>query len=135
MRYLVLLLVPFFLSPPAFPPDMAAAPCVIYPAALNRFQIRDEWKKNNKRWFLGKLPELKPDNVYFADMKDFLATVTCSTEPRLTISTKIQFSDLLMRQVLLHEMAHVSSKDCVHGPYFQREMRRLVVAGAWDELL
>ena len=135
MKYLVLLLVPFFLSPPAFPPDMAAAPCVVYPAALNRFQIRDAWKQNNKRWFSGKLPELKPDNIRFVNLGDNLATVTCNDEPRLSIDTRIQFSDFVIRQLLLHEMAHVSSKDCVHGPYFQREMRRLVVAGAWDELL
>jgi hypothetical protein len=43
----------------------------------------------------------------------------------------------LWRATLLHEMAHVATKDEKqdHGPLFRKEMRRLMRLGAFDDLL
>lgn len=133
---LAFLVVPLIFPFQMDPPTMAAIPCRSLEApALNRFQIRYHWRQNNKRWFDNRLPDLNLDHIRYANLGDFLATVTCSGDPELSFDTRVQFSDLLIRQLLLHEMTHVATMDCVHGPKFQAEIQRLARAGAFDDLL
>jgi len=112
-----------------------STPCKPEPPALNRFQVRELWRENNRLYFGGKVPDIALEDIRYQYLGQNLGVVTCWPKPTLKIDTRIQFSERLVSSVLLHEMAHVASQDCVHGPQFQNELKRLIRIGAFDEIL
>ena len=102
----------------------------------------------NFKHFQGTLPTLCPDFVCeFCDMPQDSAGIYISPEnaalqstkdvtirPGIRINSALQVLRDHVRIALLHEMVH--AKGIVgHGPNFQEELARLMLAGAYNNLL
>ena len=54
----------------------------------------------------------------------------------ICLNPKFKGYQTLLAKILLHEMVHVKLNNKYgHGPRFKRELKRLILAGAFDDLL
>ena len=82
----------------------------------------------NQDYFRGRLPRFR---VNMTDLSRYLSSGWCRMWKREILLSQSLGGDHV-RQTLLHEMIHVSSKDLRHGPSFRRGLRRLGLMGeAW----
>ena len=100
----------------------------------------------NRKYFEGRLPNLE---VYYEPMRlqknrggmcttsGYTAIAKGGRILFIAINDKLRKFEDLAELVLLHECIHVKYPldPDDHGPRFQKERRRLIVAGAIDEIL
>lgn len=93
----------------------------------------------NRRYFGNKLP--KDLLVKFATINRYKLGSTWMNHSngwkpyRIHISSKLRFSSSLSLMTLLHEMVHVEfPKPDDHGPWFNKRMKKLAKAGAFEGL-
>src|SRR5450631_196954 len=86
----------------------------------------------NRKYFQGRLPDIA---VRFAKISRVLLGVSTRIGDEwvvVEISKELKGWNRLTRCILLHEMAHVSLPiKIMHGPKFEKEMRRIAKAGAF----
>lgn len=110
----------------------------------NNADLMEFFDLYNARYFGGELE--RPCDLIFRKMPLLGRTVRVRAHKRrskddkfaIRISTSIRFSRRLWASTLLHEMVHYKQKNkyaCgVYGKMHNREMLRLAVEGAFDEL-
>ncbi len=113
---------------------------LIKPTKVSRYLTRF-YEAYNTLYFNGKLPKLK---VYYGRLKRDVYGETAFNAKNhraafITVNQKLhrQGWSCTEHVTLLHEMVHVSigpTKDS-HGKEFQKQKRRLIVAGAFDDIL
>lgn len=98
----------------------------------------------NRKYFKSNLPrpEIKivrtrefagrccPETWYYKDGRQELHF-------RIELAAKFLKIDAFLRTTFLHELAHMAThgEKAHHGPRFYKELRRLMLAGAFDKLL
>jgi hypothetical protein len=95
-------------------------------------KLRRAYLAYNRRYFGGRLPkdldltwEQLPANLLGYQEGDY----------KIAINAKLHRADVLWRSTLIHEMTHLELGHRVqHGPKFQKRMRELAAAGAFDGL-
>lgn len=102
---------------------------------MTNVQLKRWYRRYNRLYFGGKLPRL---TVRFEKMHlDFLGLSTSigGKWVLIELSKEIKKWPRLARQILLHEMVHVSLPQTVmHGPRFEKQMLRLAKASAFKGL-
>ena len=112
-----------------------------HPHLFKRSQWAEEWfTVYNKRYFHSALPPayvgFYPQNM----MKDSFAWTIRPDGFKYATHILLnpyfrEWKDIL-KQNILHEMVHVKFRNRhAHGPKFKKEMRRLMLAGAFDNTL
>jgi len=103
--------------------------------------IQQYFNKYNKQYFGGKLPKVK---IYLAPKKfKAIASIDEYRDDKNKAYFKIQISRSAMdcgfriaSIALLHEMTHLSvGLEHQHDKVYQRAKRKLILAGAYDDLL
>lgn len=102
----------------------------------------DEWFDTyNKRYFRGRLPKCRV--VWTYRKVDFIGRFLYDTDDPdkgllIELSHRIRFVERVARFTLLHEMVHLKQRhipdERAHGHAFQKEMKRLANAGAFNGL-
>lgn len=94
----------------------------------------------NSEYFSGRLPKVP---VVYSPIE---ALGTCNRRI-IRISERLIFSQRLTRETLVHEMVHLGRykyqwlykgfrrKQDIHGHLFKQDIKALVMAGAYDDLL
>lgn len=101
------------------------------------------YREYNRRYFAGKLPNIW---IIFGQAREWRASklgkTTCAAtfyEDGIPIGIAIRYYKhkgvQYVKTDLLHEMIHVSKPRANHGPAFKKELRRLMDAGAFDNLV
>ena len=112
----------------------------------NNTYLKRLYNSYNKQFFGGKLPDIL---VGYATTKQFqrhrVKKGTCAftsfdddTHTKPTAIVIHYFpgkSTLYIKADLLHEMIHVSKSRAEHGNVFKKERRRILLAGAFDNIL
>lgn len=100
---------------------------------VSKNQLRWWYGRYNNLYFGGKLQKIR---FGFNSRNTELGSVLHSNPPILFINNKLRWSRTLSKTTLLHEMIHVKLG---HGPghnkEFRKELRRLILKGAFDNLL
>ena len=90
----------------------------------------------NKKYFNGQLPTVHVG--FYKGMEDYAWTIRLHGNKFATficINQHFEMWSKVVDQNILHEMIHVKVFDNGHGKKFQKEKRRLLFAGAFDDLL
>ena len=105
-------------------------------------EMTEHYDFYNKAHFKGRLP---PMRIYYGPLKEktpFKYGVTAFTRRNralyIVLNKKLKgLGKEVSCLVLLHEMLHVKleGSDSGHGRLFHREKRRLLLAGAFDDLI
>ena len=101
------------------------------------------YREYNRKYFGGSLPKIW---LIFGQAREWRASklgkTTCAAtffEDGKPIGIAVRYykhkSTNYFKADLLHEMAHVANPRANHGRAFKREMRRLMMAGAFDNIL
>jgi hypothetical protein len=101
------------------------------------------YRQYNKKYFGGCLPKIW---LIFGQAREWRASklgkTTCAAtffEDGVPIGIAIRYyknkSTNYFKTDLLHELIHVANPRASHGPAFKKELRRLMAAGAFDNLL
>ena len=106
---------------------------------------RSEWAEDwfaiyNKRYFHGSLP---PAYVGFYPRRKMGKSFAWTIRPdgfkyatHILLNPYFKTWPDVTKQNILHEMIHVKFRNRhAHGPRFKKEMRRLLLAGAFDDTL
>ncbi len=98
-------------------------------------RLKRAYRKYNYKYFDGQLPNPPEVKILWAEMGNQL--MGYQLEDEIVLSRKYHRHDSLWRATLLHEMCHISTIDekNEHGPKFRKELRRIIIAGAFDDLL
>jgi len=116
----------------------------------SRAWAQKEYWNFNRKYFRGELPDVE---IFFSRNCPYLkgksknlferssaGHTVCWGDGKITIILSSRLRGRSSSITLLHEMMHVrlfliSSKFAKHGPRFQREKRRLLLAGAYNDLV
>jgi hypothetical protein len=98
-------------------------------------RLKGAYKRYNYKFFGNLLPNPPDVKISWADLGNQL--MGYQLEDEIVLSKKYHRHDSLWRATLLHEMCHISTitEKTEHGPRFRKELRRIIVAGAFDDLL
>ncbi len=129
---------------------------------LSKAMMYKDYRAYNRLYFKNKLP---PAELYFVDQRNPIMKTLASkseilawerdaiaetaswvpSDPKTPTQHEIRFARMfrrltgraIFRIVLLHEMIHMKFRGSGvhHGPRFQKEKRRLILDGAFDDLL
>lgn len=129
---------------------------------LTKAMMYRDYRGYNRLYFQNRLPQAE---LYFVDQRNPIMKTQASkseilawergavaetaswvpSDPKIPTKHEIRFARMfrnltgrsIFRIVLLHEMIHIRFRgaNAHHGPRFQREKRRLIRAGAFDDLL
>jgi hypothetical protein len=128
---------------------------------LTKAMMYRDYRAYNRLYFQNRLPKAE---LYFVDQRNPILKIRASKSEVLAWERsavaetaswipsdktpnkhEIRFARMfrrltgraIFRIVLLHEMIHMRFRGCraQHGPRFQKEKRRLILEGAFDDLL
>jgi len=95
------------------------------------FNLSRRFSSLNRRFFGGKLP--RDTIVVWMRNRDLMGA--CILAPAtVSVHQGLRNWPKAAEMTLLHEMCHLALGNYGHGPTFQREMRRLALAGAFDRI-
>jgi len=104
-------------------------------------ELTFQYHEYNRKYYRGRLPNIE---VYFRsmpkskqDVLGYTATPEIGDAEYIVINKKLELWREIAEIVLLHEMIHVRFPHAEpdHGKIFEKERRRLIVAGAFDDLI
>lgn len=101
-------------------------------------ELKNMYTRCNHKWFRNVLPPVDEIKIGFKVMGGPDAGMAGWSRGRdeVFINQRIRFNSMLVESTLIHEMAHMRLPDPVeHGPRFKKEMRRLLRAGAFDDIV
>lgn len=98
-------------------------------------RLKRAYRSYNRRFFGNTLPNPPDVKISWADLGNQL--MGYQLEDEIVLSRKYHRHDSLWRSTLLHEMCHIATPDeqLEHGPRWRKELKRLIRAGAFDDLL
>lgn len=114
--------------------ELCAFPESLYHRIVTNADLKWWYRRYNRRFWGGRLPAA---DIRFAriDSSCLGQCIVFDGIPEIRIATGIRKWTKVCKTTLLHEMVHVALPRRVeHGPRFEREMRRLASAGAFEGL-
>ena len=106
--------------------------------ARRSFILESHFDFYNEKFFRGSLPKTKVYWYRFPKHRRYGCTAfTKEGEPWfICINAWLEKAGTAFAlSTLLHEQIHVKYSRAAHGPVFQKEKRRLIRAGAFDDLI
>lgn len=105
-------------------------------------ELREAYHDYNQKYFKGKLPEagVRVEWDATTDAKGNIASTWFTNYAgegqcyQIGVNPQLKDFRRVWKFSLLHEMAHIKTRDPEHGRRFQREMLRLAKAHAFDDL-
>jgi hypothetical protein len=94
------------------------------------------YQELNQKYFDGKCPAIE---IFFQRMASktmgHTRTLNGKKAVLIAINSRYKGHERIVEETLLHEMVHAAHPTWDHGANFRRETRRLILAGALDDIL